>query len=137
MGTGFGNRPSTNTGDALLDAFVWVKPGGECDVGYPRSFLVTKLIFFAREHPTHPLLVTMLTVVSPTHSSLPQKPEHGSKLTSPSSLPMPTQASNRYDIEHGSSFHTRLGHHPKYSVKALDLLYPSFIFPTLYIVLFE
>ncbi|VUC31355.1 unnamed protein product [Clonostachys rosea] len=30
-GTGFGTRPSANTGDALLDAFVWVKPGGECD----------------------------------------------------------------------------------------------------------
>ena len=30
-GTGFGARPSANTGDALLDAFVWVKPGGECD----------------------------------------------------------------------------------------------------------
>ncbi|EPS39620.1 hypothetical protein H072_6567 [Dactylellina haptotyla CBS 200.50] len=31
MGTGFGLRPSSNTGDALLDAFVWIKPGGECD----------------------------------------------------------------------------------------------------------
>ncbi|RFU31858.1 hypothetical protein B7463_g4481, partial [Scytalidium lignicola] len=30
-GTGFGLRPSTNTGNALEDAFVWVKPGGECD----------------------------------------------------------------------------------------------------------
>ncbi|KAI5456900.1 1, 4-beta cellobiohydrolase [Mariannaea sp. PMI_226] len=30
-GTGFGTRPSTNTGDSLLDAFVWVKPGGESD----------------------------------------------------------------------------------------------------------
>ncbi|KAH7351029.1 1, 4-beta cellobiohydrolase [Rhexocercosporidium sp. MPI-PUGE-AT-0058] len=30
-GTGFGLRPSTNTGSALLDAFVWIKPGGECD----------------------------------------------------------------------------------------------------------
>ncbi|KAI0439910.1 1, 4-beta cellobiohydrolase [Xylaria telfairii] len=30
-GTGFGLRPSANTGDDLLDAFVWVKPGGECD----------------------------------------------------------------------------------------------------------
>jgi cellulose 1,4-beta-cellobiosidase len=30
-GTGFGVRPTTNTGDALEDAFVWVKPGGECD----------------------------------------------------------------------------------------------------------
>lgn len=30
-GTGFGLRPSANTGDELLDAFVWVKPGGECD----------------------------------------------------------------------------------------------------------
>ncbi|KAI1174408.1 1, 4-beta cellobiohydrolase [Nemania sp. FL0916] len=31
VGTGFGARPSTNTGSDLLDAFVWVKPGGECD----------------------------------------------------------------------------------------------------------
>lgn len=30
-GTGFGVRPTTNTGDALVDAFVWVKPGGEGD----------------------------------------------------------------------------------------------------------
>ena len=30
-GTGFGKRPTTSTGEALLDAFVWVKPGGECD----------------------------------------------------------------------------------------------------------
>jgi cellulose 1,4-beta-cellobiosidase len=30
-GTGFGLRPSANTGDELVDAFVWVKPGGECD----------------------------------------------------------------------------------------------------------
>ncbi|RYP40886.1 hypothetical protein DL767_001367 [Monosporascus sp. MG133] len=31
VGTGFGLRPSTNTGDPLADAFVWVKPGGESD----------------------------------------------------------------------------------------------------------
>ncbi|TKX25837.1 glycosyl hydrolases family 6 protein [Elsinoe australis] len=31
VGTGFGPRPSTNTGDALVDSFVWVKPGGESD----------------------------------------------------------------------------------------------------------
>nr|AGV05128.1 glycoside hydrolase family 6 protein [Corynascus sepedonium] len=30
-GTGFGTRPTANTGHELLDAFVWVKPGGECD----------------------------------------------------------------------------------------------------------
>jgi cellulose 1,4-beta-cellobiosidase len=30
-GTGFGLRPSAQTGSELLDAFVWVKPGGECD----------------------------------------------------------------------------------------------------------
>jgi len=29
--TGFGLRPSANTGSALVDAFVWIKPGGECD----------------------------------------------------------------------------------------------------------
>ncbi|KAL4874700.1 1, 4-beta cellobiohydrolase [Aspergillus karnatakaensis] len=31
INTGFGQRPTTNTGDALVDAFVWVKPGGESD----------------------------------------------------------------------------------------------------------
>ncbi|KAH1496016.1 hypothetical protein LV164_002303 [Aspergillus fumigatus] len=31
IGTGFGVRPSTNTGDPLQDAFVWIKPGGESD----------------------------------------------------------------------------------------------------------
>jgi cellulose 1,4-beta-cellobiosidase len=31
IGTGFGVRPTTNTGNTLEDAFVWVKPGGECD----------------------------------------------------------------------------------------------------------
>ncbi|KAI1841545.1 hypothetical protein JX266_012297 [Neoarthrinium moseri] len=31
IGTGFGTRPTTNTPSELLDAFVWVKPGGECD----------------------------------------------------------------------------------------------------------
>ena len=30
-GTGFGVRPTTDTGDELEDAFVWVKPGGESD----------------------------------------------------------------------------------------------------------
>ncbi|KAL7273827.1 hypothetical protein RUND412_003293 [Rhizina undulata] len=31
INTGFGVRPTTDTGDALADAFVWVKPGGESD----------------------------------------------------------------------------------------------------------
>lgn len=30
-GAGFGTRPTTNTGSDLIDAIVWVKPGGECD----------------------------------------------------------------------------------------------------------
>ncbi|KAL2148458.1 hypothetical protein VTH82DRAFT_2378 [Thermothelomyces myriococcoides] len=29
--TGFGVRPTTNTGHDLVDAFVWIKPGGESD----------------------------------------------------------------------------------------------------------
>lgn len=29
--TGFGIRPSAETGSELADAFVWVKPGGESD----------------------------------------------------------------------------------------------------------
>ncbi|EHA57773.1 1,4-beta-D-glucan cellobiohydrolase cel6a [Pyricularia oryzae] len=31
QGVGFGRRPSANTGSELADAFVWIKPGGECD----------------------------------------------------------------------------------------------------------
>ncbi|KAI1767896.1 carbohydrate-binding module family 1 [Hypoxylon sp. FL1150] len=31
VGTGFGTRPTAETGSDVLDAFVWVKPGGECD----------------------------------------------------------------------------------------------------------
>ncbi|UPX18524.1 Cellulose 1,4-beta-cellobiosidase (non-reducing end) [Ascochyta rabiei] len=31
QGAGFGPRPTTNTGNSLVDAFVWVKPGGESD----------------------------------------------------------------------------------------------------------
>lgn len=30
-GAGFGQRPTTNTGNELVDALVWVKPGGESD----------------------------------------------------------------------------------------------------------
>jgi hypothetical protein len=30
-GTGFGVRYTTDTGDPLEDAFIWVKPGGESD----------------------------------------------------------------------------------------------------------
>lgn len=30
-GTGFGVRPSTDTGNENVDAFVWIKPGGESD----------------------------------------------------------------------------------------------------------
>ncbi|XTI86062.1 glycoside hydrolase family 6 protein [Cenococcum geophilum] len=30
IGTGFGIRPASSTDDSLLDAWVWVKPGGEC-----------------------------------------------------------------------------------------------------------
>jgi cellulose 1,4-beta-cellobiosidase len=30
-GTGFGRRPAVTKESPLLDAFVWVKPGGECD----------------------------------------------------------------------------------------------------------
>lgn len=31
VGTGFGTRPTSNTGDSLVDALVWIKPGGESD----------------------------------------------------------------------------------------------------------
>jgi len=31
VGTGFGTRPTANTGNSLVEAIVWVKPGGESD----------------------------------------------------------------------------------------------------------
>ncbi|KAH7412187.1 1, 4-beta cellobiohydrolase [Phaeosphaeria sp. MPI-PUGE-AT-0046c] len=31
QGAGFGQRPTTETGNSLVDALVWVKPGGESD----------------------------------------------------------------------------------------------------------
>ncbi|KAG6833652.1 Beta-glucosidase cel3A [Tephrocybe sp. NHM501043] len=31
IGAGFGTRPTLSTGSSLIDAIVWVKPGGECD----------------------------------------------------------------------------------------------------------
>lgn len=47
IGTGFGVRPTTDTGNDLEDAFVWVKPGGECDVSssdfYLDEFILTTL----------------------------------------------------------------------------------------------
>lgn len=46
IGTGFGIRPSTNTGNSLADAFVWIKPGGECDVcPLPSKLTFRKLTF--------------------------------------------------------------------------------------------
>lgn len=30
-GAGFGTRPTTDTGSSLIDAIVWIKPGGESD----------------------------------------------------------------------------------------------------------
>jgi len=32
QGAGFGTRPTIKTDNALVDAFVWVKPGGEVSV---------------------------------------------------------------------------------------------------------
>ncbi|KAG8745609.1 Beta-glucosidase cel3A [Ceratobasidium sp. 414] len=31
LGAGFGTQPTTSTGNSLIDAIVWVKPGGESD----------------------------------------------------------------------------------------------------------
>jgi hypothetical protein len=39
QGTGFGPRPTTDTGSSLVDAFVWVKPGGEVSANMRFSLL--------------------------------------------------------------------------------------------------
>jgi cellulose 1,4-beta-cellobiosidase len=38
QGAGFGPRPTTNTGNDLVDAFVWVKPGGEVCFVLPQNY---------------------------------------------------------------------------------------------------
>lgn len=41
QGAGFGPRPTTNTGSDLVDALVWVKPGGEVSNTLLQSFIDT------------------------------------------------------------------------------------------------
>jgi cellulose 1,4-beta-cellobiosidase len=60
IGSGFGVRPSSETGDSLTDAFVWVKPGGESD-GTSDTSAVRYDSFCGHEdgkflHPLHFLL---------------------------------------------------------------------------------
>lgn len=44
-GAGFGPRPTTNTGNSLVDALVWVKPGGEVSF-FPFFFFFTLSLSF-------------------------------------------------------------------------------------------
>ena len=66
VGTGFGVRPTTNTGDALVDAFVWVKPGGEVSYNIHKTSRSLANTHSPMEHPTAPQPGTTLTAVSPT-----------------------------------------------------------------------
>lgn len=101
IGTGFGVRPTTNTGDALEDAFVWIKPGGEGDVSFPHLSILSSLFFnihtnsIIRALRTPPLRDTISTADSQMRSSQLQKRVLGSKLTLPNYSPMPIPAFNQ------------------------------------------
>ena len=96
-GTGFGIRPSANTGDSLLDAFVWVKPGGESDgtsdtsaTRYDYHCGASAALQYAIPfHQPRNMLTSLL-------SGLHLRREPGSRPISSSSLPMPTLRSFKH-----------------------------------------
>lgn len=93
IGTGFGVRPTTNTGDALEDAFVWIKPGGECDVClFIHSSSSRQLTYLPRVLRTQPQPAMTITAVWRMHFNLLQRQVLGSKPTLLSYSPMPTLA---------------------------------------------
>jgi hypothetical protein len=85
IGTGFGVRPTTNTGNTLEDAFVWIKPGGECDVSLQLSLLLIYTDKMLRELQTPPQHDMITTVVLLMLFNLLPRLEHGSRLTLSSS----------------------------------------------------
>lgn len=83
-GAGFGTRPTTSTGNPLIDAIIWVKPGGESDgtsnSSSPRYDSTCSLVRFT------PLCerkrVCSLLWCSPTRRSPHPRLEPGSRRTS-------------------------------------------------------
>lgn len=81
QGAGFGPRPTTNTGNSLVDAFVWVKPGGEVSSEI-HLFLWQVLTPYSLTVPqTHLLFATMPLAVGLLLSSQLLRLVHGSRRT--------------------------------------------------------
>lgn len=88
IGTGFGVRPTTNTGDPLEDAFVWIKPGGECGMFPSRASLLTNYLYYYKKLPNKTQMVLQILPVpdmtpivdSQMHYSQLLRQELGSKL---------------------------------------------------------
>ena len=83
QGAGFGPRPTTNTGNSLVDAFVWVKPGGEVSRFAPAhcsSTMLTNCSLMVLR--TLQLLATMVLVVVLLPSSQRPRLVRGSTHTS-------------------------------------------------------
>lgn len=94
-GAGFGLRPGTATGSALIDQIVWVKPGGECDgtsnSSSPRYDSTCSLV--SPSVYTRVAVANLCIIFSPMPCSLHQRPAHGSRRTSSSSSTMRTPPS--------------------------------------------
>lgn len=109
-GTGFGQLPTTNTGNALVDAFVWVKPGGEvCTVSSLMNMMNSVLTKFSltalliRRLPD-----TMGSAERTARSSRRLRLEPGSRLTSSSYCRMLTHLLLREIGKNGVAMRRRL-----------------------------
>tara|TARA_R110002003_G_scaffold141_25_gene13040 strand:+ start:5306 stop:6064 length:759 start_codon:yes stop_codon:yes gene_type:complete len=76
QGAGFGPRPTTNTGDALVDAFVWVKPGGEVSLDSFLSLLIMGRVLTC----IHSLMVLPTPRPSATTDSAASRPRSSPRL---------------------------------------------------------
>lgn len=94
-GTGFGLRPSANTGDSLLDAFVWVKPGGESDGTSDTSAARYDFHCGASAALQYVTWIPQSRVMLTCFQGQRLRQEPGSRLTSSSFLLMPTRRSCR------------------------------------------
>ena len=92
IGAGFGVRPTTETGDSLVDAFVWVKPGGESD-GTSDTSATRYDSFCGHEDGKNPPITIPLRFIANNGiqpSSLRPRPVPGTRPTSRRSSRTPT-----------------------------------------------
>jgi len=84
-GAGFGPRPTTNTGNANVDALVWVKPGGEVSLANVPVFEIVRVLMISSSLmvlPTSRPFATTASVASHLLSSPLLRLVPGSRLTS-------------------------------------------------------